>query len=160
MRLDELLAPRKVGTYRIGDEDTVASRLARVLPAFDLSPETVGAIVEAYYSDLEQSTGLVIKLQRITKTENDKILALAKKTERKFDQATKVWSGGDVDINDYLFLRLAAAIVEPEVPGDDLRVKATYLTDNLTMAEAQELMAASAALDSFNLSRAQELVKN
>lgn len=159
MRLDELLAPRKTGKFYLGDDETPASRLARVLPAFGVEPEVIGAIVEAYYADRQES-GPTFTLRKVTKTENDKLREIAKKTERKFDQVTKQWSGGDVDQGDYILLRVAYAVTEPEIPGDDLRAKAAYLADNMDQNELMDLYLASIELGRFNLSRAQDLVKN
>lgn len=159
MRLDEILASRKTGKFYMGDDETPASRLARILPEFGLSPEDVGSVVAAYYADREQS-GPAFTLQRVTKTENDKIKALAKQKEKTFNRETKTFSEGGIDGEDYTYLRLAYAITAPEIPGEDLRAKADYLAANLTPLEAQELQAASFELDRFNLSRAQELVKN
>lgn len=157
---DDLFASRNIGVYHLGDEKTVAERLIEVLPSFGLEPEQVGSIIEAFYADLSK-TGPAIKLQRVTKTDNDAIRAVAKKKEKTFDQLKKVWVvENEPDEEDYMYCRLAFAIVEPETPGDDLRAKADFLAKRLTPIEAKELLRASLQHDSFDLRKAQEQVKN
>ena len=160
MTWDDLLTSRNIGVYHLGDEKTTAERLLEVLPAFGLTPEQVGDIVAAFYADLSK-TGPAIKLQRVTKTDNDAIKAVAKKKEKTFNQLTKKWEGeNEPDDEDYMYCRLGFAIVEPAVPGDDLRAKADFLAKKLTPIEAKELLRASLQHDSFDLRRAQEQVKN
>ncbi|MNL43968.1 hypothetical protein D3C87_1665090 [compost metagenome] len=57
-------------------------------------------------------------------------------------------------------MRLAAAIVEPAIPGDDLRAKATWIEGNLSPLQIRELTEACMDLDGFNLQRIEEKVKN
>lgn len=158
--LDEILAPRRTGKFYLGEDEPIGTKLARILPDLGLTPEQVGEVVERLYAEREQQ-GPAFVLQRVTKTENDKLRGLAKiaKPER-LDKPTGKWLPEEKDQEDYLALRLAHAIVEPEVPGTDLRSKADYLLENLTTSEIGELSSASFALDSFNLEKAQERVKN
>lgn len=163
MKLDELLASRRTAKFYLGDEESPADRLARILPSFSLTPEQVGQIVEAYYTARVEQTGPAITLRSITKTENDQLRAMAKKKPAKLINPAKPELGftpEEIDQEDFVFLTLAKAIVEPEVEGADPRAKADHLASTLTIAQAFELFAAVDANSRFNLQRAQDLVKN
>lgn len=186
MTFDEILAPRKLGKFYLYDAESPATRLMTVLerlveekgfkvpaekagdPLFescagmiDLSdPEEIGKLVARFYAENEGERGPAITLRAITKTENDRLREQCKQTPRVMEQKTGQWSGGEPDSEDYALMRLAAAIVEPEVPGVSLREKAVWLSENLTPMQIQDLLVASMALDRFDLRRIEEKVKN
>ena len=160
MNLAELLEKRSVGLYPMGEVKTARQRLLEIVRAYGLEHEQFGRAIAEYYEN-DEAEGIVFKLRRITKTEQDKLRAQAKKkADRVFNHQTRQMEDGAIDADDFIFLKLAYAIVEPEIPGDDVRAKADYLAENLTLAEAQELSLALDDLNSFNLRRAKEQVKN
>lgn len=186
MTFDEILAPRKRGKFYLYDAESPATRLMKVLgrlveekgfkvPAekagdpmleacegmLDLrDPEEIGELVARFYAEDEGERGPAITLRAITKTENDRLREQCKQSPRVMDQKTAQWSGGEPDSEDYGLMRLAAAIVEPEVSGSSLREKANWLSENLTLMQIQDLLVASLELDRFDLRRIEEKVKN
>jgi hypothetical protein len=186
MTFDEILAPRKLGKFYLYDSESPATRLMKVLKRLvdekgfevptektgdpvleacagmlDLrDPEAIGELVARFYTEDEGERGPAITLRAFTKTENDRLREQCKQTPRVLDQKTAQWSGGEPDSEDYALMRLAAAIVEPEVPGASLREKAIWISENLTPLQIQDLIVASMALDRFDLRRIEEKVKN
>lgn len=159
----DLLEGREVGKFYLGDDTPVFARLARVLPEFgdkvDLTDvEVQKAIIAAFYTDMTEQ-GRAIQVRRVTKTAFESLKPICRKLEGKVNEQTKRFEQ-PLDETDLSYLRLAYALVEPEVPGEDLRAKADWLAANLTAIETNELLTISIQMDQFNLSRIREKVKN
>lgn len=162
--LADILAKRRTARYYLSDDEPLPMRLGRILPLFGQSvdltdPAIVAAIVRAFYATRDPNA-VPFLLRRVTATEEEEIKAQCKASPREFDKARDTFVGGEVDQEDFTYMRLAFAILEPEVPGATLREKATWLRAELSKQEVNELTAASLELNKFKLQKAMEQVKN
>lgn len=174
MNLAEILAKRSVAVFPIGEVKPASKRLLEILPRYGVPLEKLPAIIDEFY-DAEMVDGVAFKLRRITATEEDRLKPIVKKlADRTFDHATRTMKDGQEDERDVPYVKLAFAILEPAFPDGmelaegqtedafqvTIRKRADYLKEALSYEEATELLRAVKELNSFNLRRAQEQVKN
>lgn len=176
---DAVFAGRKTGIYYLHDQEPLAMKLTRVLmttaaeaggelaearkdPSLEGyvkldDPMVVGKILALFLKTHEASRGPGITLRRITKTENDQIKAECLKERLRAPNGE--WYE-KIDEDDFGVRRLAAAIVDPPVPGATSTERAAWVRENLSAGQINEISGACVDLDGFNLQRIEEKVKN